>query len=511
MSSPEKRRAGSLQFLSSLWGEVWISRRAWLLFECYPKYISALMAKMEKDGYVSKKGKAKSRAYRITDKGRAVLRAYNPLRFGESDIVDGKKPVIRYAEDEIRRQSLRGVISCLFTLSGFGVHPHDKPPIGYARLGYRADRPTSSTLLAQTPEIPTELNSIHNHTDYRYHEPNKRIPKKERDIKTYRLRSTPVGCYYTRGELLEMVRQEKTRKPGQEQKNSNTQNVNASAVSGLLFSGNGAYKVYVTDNAAPKIMMSQDEVMTGFLKNWAGDVYKRSLEHLPSKNTNQQLRGSFLFGDDSYRAAISILEQTNLKALGKTVFVWDKTENTKNERALGTNYNLMDIPETFYIPYIREALPVCSALILPGWEIALRQAYVLYNLMEYPDSDGYKTNASLGLFDATDETGRLIVCMLPLKLDRIRAIVDNISSDSSGIVIYCPEYEMKFYDLLLAKIGERAASLFEIRPLPQDFIEHYFIGELQKVTGYDGPYPTDESNRWTKRARELGIGFNGNE
>ncbi|MCL2532397.1 MAG: hypothetical protein FWE40_09670, partial [Oscillospiraceae bacterium] len=58
------------------------------------------------------------------------------------------------------------------------------------------------------------------------------------------------------------------------------------------------------------------------------------------------------------------------------------------------------------------------------------------------------------------------------------------------------------YNRLFELLDEGISARFEVRTVPQDFIEKFYIGELQMLLSYDGPYPCDEENRWTLLARK---------
>lgn len=392
-------------------------------------------------------------------------------------------------------------------LAGYGVHPHDKPELALINgtTNKQADRPALIAQAAQqiqiVPNFETDtstLNSIHNYADYHYFTEEQRKERLELDVGTYRTRKTPIGCFYTREDILAMALNE-AKVAGSD--SGHLQNINSSVIAGVLFTGNGAYKVYHTDNTAPKTRISGDEAMTSYLKAWAGTVYKRSIENLPARFQSQQLRGAILMGDGNYRAAISVLENTWSREIRKN----QNREAKQTQESRRENFNLKDIPETFYLPMIREALPIYSAMIYPEFELLLRSIYTSYM---YLSGMGAFTPLEIpGLYEGKMADGRDIACMIPLKLDRIMNILRTITVETKGVVIFCPEYERKFYDNLFQIIDEETAKLCEVIPIPQDFIEGFIIGEFQKIYGYDGPFVTDEGNRWTKRAREIGLTF----
>lgn len=485
----------------------WVSRKALNLLAYPPKSLSRVLIKMQSEGYISCKGTLKNKHYRLLEKGRVYLRTLNPIRYTSGE-TDEKK---RYEDENILRQALRNIVSTMATLSGYGTHPHDKPGLGTLDTSNENSRgfsPSSSVRpLLETIPPPTSnaRNAIQNYTDFRYYpKPQTRSEARSRvgvwresDTKIYRTRNTPVGCYYTRTELLACIRAESE---GRWKNTGGIQGIYGSRVAGLLFTGSGAYKTYVTGDTAPKIRSQLEAAMTGYLKAWAGRVYQRSLEGIPAKLMSEQLRGSVLIGDESYKAAVSVIEQTNLGVFGKRDFKRGEEEKMQGGGKM-YNYNLKDIPETFYLPSIREALPILSAMIYPGFEIALRNMYA-----SYAELDGHRDfnglNRPAMLFDALTHDGRDVACIIPLKLDRVMDVIQTANSETKGIVIYCPEYEVRFYDLLLSSLDEDIAALFEIRPIPQDFIEGYYAGELQDLFDYAGLYPTDEENCWTIIARK---------
>ena len=197
-------------------------------------------------------------------------------------------------------------------------------------------------------------NSIHNYVEYQYYtEDCNRKGKQRLDTNKYRKHKTHVGCFYTREEILTQIKWEQENYSGK----GNSKDLAYSSIEGLLFTGSGAYRIYITDHTVPKINSHAEAIIASYLNEWAGNVYKRSLEGM-GVGTHQSMRGSILMGDNSYRAAVSVIEHTLLKKAGKTINVPKKQAASKNKTQTGSNYNLIDYPETIYQPYIFEALPI---------------------------------------------------------------------------------------------------------------------------------------------------------
>jgi hypothetical protein len=508
MANQKRYNSALIAFLALMASGEWMPRKALGLMGYHPGYVPRLLSQMQDAGYISCSGGHKDGRCHIKRAGYALLAESNPLRFSELMDDDDEKR-IRWEDGEIYRQTCRSMLAVMSRQAGYGIHPHDKPDlctVGQDRLP-PADRPALIAQAASGIDIPhadgeaPPLNSMNNYTDYRYYDESDDVQGSKRlDTGIYRIRKTPVGCVYTRADILTLARRDMN---PQEKTGGNIQNINGSSISGLLFSANGAYKIYVTGHIAPKFKPSFDRIMTQTMEVWAGNAYLRSLDNLQRSIQKKYLRGSILIGDGSYRAAMHVIRATQDKYLmikGKRRRV---SFGIKDRIDKGDLYNLEDMPGTYYIPAIREALPVFSAFIYPLFEMKLRDA--LFPLTALAGITGYSPVEHPEFYDAQADDGRYIACMVPLNLDRMLAILRDIKSDTLGVVIYCPEYEQKFYNLLLQALGDEKAGLFEIVPIPQDYFEEFYIGVLQKEFGYDGPFPVNPNNRWARTASEQGV------
>lgn len=467
----------------------WVPRVALNLMPQSRQTISEAVAKLESTEMIASRGNRSNKLYRLLKGGGDFLTEINPIRHGLT-VEENLSKRVRHESDKVRLDGLRSVISIMSALAGYAVHPHDKPELSMISAAQRREdavSPSPVKPVYAAPPIPSEPNSIHNYADYRYRPIHPWDALTVEDTNEYRVHSSPIGCFYSRREILDEIA---TGTSSGRKLNPGIQGVQGSSIAGALFTGSGAYKVYHTENTAPRISLVPDANMTNSLGGWAGIFYQCSLEEIHLYKHNRHLRGSILLGDSSYRAAISVVMETLRKKHN------GKMRARKNP---GTNFNLVDVPQTFYLPYIREALPVYSAMIYPQFELALRNIADSYRLIA-TDQIWTPVHNLSGCFDAIAEDGRDIACVFPLKLDRILEMIER--AKNNGIIIYCPEYEVVFYNRLFELLDEGISARFEVRTVPQDFIEKFYIGELQMLLSYDGPYPCDEENRWTLLARK---------
>lgn len=376
-------------------------------------------------------------------------------------------------------------------LAGFSVHPHEKPPASALSSLPLADRPAFA---AFTPsEISERFRgdecSIYNRTPFRYYDgPERtRYSYTPRDTKEYARRETPVGCLYTLTELPWLAEAEAKHQGGTL---GELDRLRYSRLSAILFTGHGLYRIYSTERTAPRLRKNGEDSAKIFLMAWADNVYKGSLRELQTdgqgnlteKFTTERLKGTILFGDDTHQAALSVLKNTWDTEL------WNQRGKTFNK--IVQNFNLHMIPDVYYLPVVRQAIPLYSMMIFPHWP-----SWVKIMGREYMDLLAERGEAPAIQYeriegdDAVNGTltdGSVLVTLVALRLDAVYHMVSGLSAGEHYTVV-AMEWQRPFFDGLAELLTPEEVERLRIHYMPQDYLEN-FVRELHEKHGnpYDG-------------------------
>lgn len=414
--------------------------------------------------------------YTLTKKGREFLRNYNPSRYLEEDLT---LTSAGYDERKIYRLSLLSETRAMSELAGFSVHPDTKPDIT-ALSSFPlppAGRPACSALTKgsfDSERFQGVENSIYNQDTFRYYDQNERVGNSyiALDTKNYPYRETPIGCVYLLPELQKLARME-TEYLGL--KLDETDMLRYSRLSGVLFSGNGPYVLYNTERTALRLRKNGEAAMRIYINAWAGTVYKQSLTLVRPDVTGKQIeeqispeiRGAILFGDETFTAAVKVIEQTikNEVSFGAK----------RKEKGITQNYNLLLVPDTYFLPVIQEAIPLYALMAFPHWNMHLQDLgfAFLKKLKRTVDAPGLTRNyIGEGEICGELEDGSTLVVLIDLHLDTVRQLIGNIFAEGRYTVL-AMEWQKPFFDAILELIDEGQRERIKLIYLPQNELEEF--------------------------------------
>ena len=424
------------------------------------------------------------RRYTLTQKGKDYLEDYNPQKYAERDFA--LQPT-EYNERRIYRLSLLSETRAMSELAGFSVHPDTKPDIT-ALSSFPlppAGRPACSALTKgsfDSERFQGVENSIYNQDTFRYYDQNERVGNSyiALDTKNYPYRETPIGCVYLLPELQKLARME-TEYLGL--KLDETDMLRYSRLSGVLFSGNGPYVLYNTERTALRLRKNGEAAMRIYINAWAGTVYKQSLTLVRPDVTGKQIeeqiapeiRGSILFGDETFMAAVKVIEQTikNEMSFGAK----------RRETGSTQNYNLRMIPDTYFLPVMQEAIPLFTLMAFPHWNMHLQDLgfAFLEKLKRTGEAPGLTRDyITEGEICGELEDGSLLVVLIDLHLDTVKQLLGKVGEQYTVIAM---EWQKPFFDSILEQ--SEAKEWIRMLYLPQEELEE-FVETLHKDN--DLPY-----------------------
>lgn len=493
--------AAPTAFLRLIADNKWASKRALELWLSNQNWRNAVIKKLQDEGLIvsinlNEKAREKQkrarkagavraselpprvygRRFALTAKGRRYLSEYNKRRYGR--LADSSLGSNTYEPRKIYRQSLLSEMRAMSELAGYCVHSQEKPfvvilsnhPVSLA------DRPAFT---AFTPsEIPERFrgfeNTTHNQVPFLYYDKNKRTRYgcEPRDTRQYIYRETPVGCVYTLPELLALAQAETEVYGGTQ---GELDRLKYTRLSGLLFTGHGAYRLYNTERTAPRLRKNGEDSMKIFLDSWAAHVYKQSLTELrydgrggyTEEFTPERLKGAILFGDGTHQAALSVLRNT-----------WD-TElwNARGKLAnkVVQNYNLHTISDTHFLPVIQEAIPLYSMMIFPHWPSWVKRMGQQYlELLAGRGEAPTLAREYIGdhMWNGELSDGSYMVTLAALHLDTVYEIVGRISS-GERYTFMAMEWQRPFFNALTEMLPLEGAEQLTIHYMPQNKLEDF--------------------------------------
>jgi len=291
-----------------------VSRRTFDMLPFSYRNTSVYLKKLVDGRDISLSGKGVTKSYILLTGGRKMLSAYNPQRY-TPDLFELNKLLIRHAD----RSRLRGDVAAIMLLSGFAVHPDDKP-----------------TLPAITPQPPdlqyASLRSLYKSTQPL--EYGQIIPNRA----TYTEHLTPVNCYYDSVQIKYM-RQTATDK-----------GVNYSRACGVLYTPTSLYRVYHSRDVAMRFFKTGEENFSALLRStFTG--------YVPADNS-----GILVFGQD-WQCAVSVLD----------FYLRDKImPPPKDGKAVGDILSTTNLGNPlFYLPLRSEAVELLRLMRFPDWRRSL--------------------------------------------------------------------------------------------------------------------------------------------
>ena len=428
--------------------------------------------------------------YTLTKKGREFLRVYNPERYRDRENL-ALLPS-EYQERRIYRLSLLSEIRAMSEFAGYSIHPDTKPDI-VALSNFpleSADRPAYTAHAVDSLDIERfhgYENSIFNVGTFQYYEKNirKHSSREARDTKLYSYRKTPIGCIYLLPELQHLVVAEAE---FHGIKSEEADKTHYSRTSGVFFSGNGPYMLYSTERTAIRLRPHGEQAIRAYVGGWAWTVYQQSLTLIQGDgNGNQveeplvpEVRGAILFGDETYKAALNVIKNT-LESESHFGRKW-------KAQGANENYNLKIIPNTYYLPVIREAIPLYSLMEFPHWPMYLKDLTLTYLEWLYRNSEAPRLSREYigeGELTGVLEDGSFLITLIGLHLDTVHWMIKDLHVSQNTYTISAMEWQRVFFDALLEQMAPEDRQRVKLIYLPQSELERYVKALYEK---YELPY-----------------------
>ena len=290
-----------------------VSRRTFDILPFSYRNTCVYLKKLVDHKRVSLSGVGNSKSYILLENGRKTLSAYNPKRYTQELFSLGKMQ-IKHA----KRSRRRGDASAMMSLSGFAVHPDDKP-----------------VLPAFTPHPPDQqyggLRDLFQNDEP--HPYDQMIPNRA----VYRKYHTPINCYYDSIQLKNL--RDSACKNG----------VNYSRACGVLITPSNLFRVYHSRDVAMRFYKTGEENMSALtLSAFTG--------YVPNDKT-----GILVFGQE-WLAAQSILD---IYLRGKKII--PSKDDLTGEILSTTNLG----NPLFYLPMRRESPELLRLMRFPDWRKSL--------------------------------------------------------------------------------------------------------------------------------------------
>lgn len=504
--------AASTAYLKLMADNGWTTKRALSLWLKNSNGRSRVIKNLEKDKYIrslriNERVQAKKRQYRtakkeddttvpeylaslpesvhgvryiLLPKGREFLASLNPVRYGSEGAGAGQAPApIVSNEVQIYRQSLLSETRAMGELAGFSVHPHQKPDI--TKLSFlNFEQPVRAALSALSVDPKKYVgaeNAINNQQVFQYYEKNI-FPKfytEPKDIKRYIFHETPIGCIYTSQEIKQLAKMEAVKSGGNGEE---VDKLMFSRFSGIFFSGNGPYILYNTEQTALRLRQSGEQSVRIYTDSWAANIYKRSLslirddgygnqieEELPAKT-----RGAILFGDDTFRAAIRVVESSLIS--GAQIFHRKATDAMQETQFLNT----VTVPDIFYLPVCKQAIDLFALMLFPHWQVYVKDLTLNYH--EKLSARGEMPKLVRDLIGEDENTGLLedgsyLITMISLHLDVLKQLLSEMPFSREQYTFAFMEWQKPFFEKLLEGLSVEIRERIKLMVLPSRELEEY--------------------------------------
>lgn len=450
MPNTARNQTYQLQLLKAIGACRWASKRTLVLYPTNDRCRQRTIKHMQDEGYISFKPMERGRRYRLTEKGANRLFDLNHKRYRHihKEHITGND----FNKFWVKRVSHIGEAFIMSELAGYASHPDDKP--------------ASEILLTQNRAGDGKQNRVNNLTTHRYHSEDERLGGNlELDTSPYKKRITPTGCFYTIRELKSLAELEAKRSGGNVR---DIDNIKYTKLSGLLFTGEGGWRIYNTETTAPTFRPSGEIAMLMRLSIWCGNVYGTSLQK-DSAYRAEFLRGSILMGDKSHEAAVGVIGYTNHTVLDPQL------RRRAGNVTDSSHFNLKDIGIVYFLPVIHEAIPLYSCMLYEKWESSLRSGG--HSVLRARHL--LKKSVALshtGIYDGELESGYKYACIIPLNLNRVMRIIEDLeNSDMPGVHIQCMEWQGSFIERLKARMDIKAADKISTEYAPQELLERGLI------------------------------------
>ena len=378
--------------------------------------------------FIRKSGKGRAKAYAISTKGRNLLAAYNPQRFG-----GGTKGMAKQLARHPERSVQRGDAAAFLSFGGFSAHPNDKPAL-----------PAYTPILLDGPEGADWRGLYRNTESHSY--PN------QPDQGVYRRRLTAVNCYYDATAVKELA--------------VDSAGVSYSRACGVLLTPSYLLRVYHSRDVAMKFhstgehnfqcLLLSPKIFTGYLP--------------------EEQNAALVLGTD-FTAAQHILEhhlaghssRMPLSAKKKGGKGYTTVKGLAGELVTPTNLG----KPAFYLPLCKDSLPLLRLMAYPFW-----QGFLVREICR-------------GLFPQLDlshwcieQDGYTVYILATLNLAQIDLAMRMVQGNSGKKVrIVCLDWQIPLFRQLLEPFAEQR-DLW-LTKLPAGFLEGLLQGEKEYWEGAD--------------------------
>ena len=507
----------STAYLKLMADNGWVTKRAlslWLKNTVNRNYV---IKKLETEGYIrslrmndrvqakrrqyreaKKEGDVKAPEYRaslptyiygvryvLLPKGRDFLAQLNPIRYGGAGAGQATAPIVSN-EVQTYRQSLLSETRAMGELAGFSVHPHQKPDITeLSFLNFETPVRAALSALSVDPEKYVGMeNAINNQQVFQYYEKgfSSKIYAERKDIKKYIFHETPIGCIYTAQEIKQLAKLEAEISGGSAEE---IDKLMFSRFSGIFFSGNGPYILYNTEQTALRLRQSGEQSIRVYTDSWATSIYKRSLSLIRDDGYGNQIeeelpartRGAILFGDNSFRAALRVVESSLIS--GAQIF-HQKSPNAIQETQF---LNTVTVPDIFYLPVCKQAIDMFALMVFPHWQVYVKD--LTLNFHEKLSARGEMPNLVRDLIGEDENAGLLedgsyLITMISLHLDVLRQLLSEMPFSRERYTIAFMDWQKPFYEELIKNLPENIRDRIKLMIIPACELEEYVRDQYQK-------------------------------
>lgn len=400
--------------LSLLFDAGCMSKRAFDTIPFSLDRTSQALNKMMDNQLITRTGPKGQWRYTLLEKGKSRLAAHNPIRY-TTEMPFSPNQFYQSAD----RAVARGDVAALMSQACYSIHPHDKPAFPahtpFDQPGCRS--PTS-------PDDRTML--LSNQQEHCYASAD--VP----DDTIYRLRTTPVNCYYDVLEIKRFVA---------DQHVHGMAGVKNSRICGIAFTPDYLFRT----------LYSMDKSLQ--LKNTGERNVADSIENLFTGYLPPYRHGVLLVGDRRFRTALRLLE--NSLAIDKTL-----SSKQKKEKAQLLNTWNAGRP-VFYLALNAQSLTMLRMMQYPGWESGIRELAAKLAFREARLLRGD------GIYHYRGD-GKLCYIGVDLNLTSFSQLLLDRNEDA--MTLLCLDWQKSFYEEAFKLFDPYMRLDVELRPLPDSFL-----------------------------------------
>lgn len=361
----------------------WISSKSLEFLPYHHNTIYLNISKLIKDKSISAKNlgyKKGGRHFRLLGSGYEVVKKINLTRFITCFDPDDYSGL--YNESKIERLGHQSVIKTMLERSGYAVFKDDKPPLELSLHSTRKlTNPDALTGFKLTKHLLENYKLMNYYADYIKELSGNSIL----DTYTYRRRFTCVNCFYTHLELLNYYNHEANENTDVTKDAENKKGIDHlrySRMQGTLLTPHGAFLTYATHDTAIRINPQSESSTKTKIDLLVNRIYQSNIapqrkSRSAFDNYDKNISGTLLFGNEDYKAVFSIFRETDYASEDKTS---SRIDSPRKIRNVINNFNLVAMEDVYFVPTIKESLPMLSIMQYPDWNVALNK----YSLQHSP-------------------------------------------------------------------------------------------------------------------------------